>query len=755
MRRFRLARDLTLEALAARSGISDRTVSDIERGASLGPQRRTVELIADGLALGEDEREALLAAARAGRHRGPDGPRGRAPLPRGIADFTGRETELARLAEGLRAPEGGPAPVALVHGPPGLGKTALAVRAASLLGDSFETCVFVDLRGFDATPVTPLQALTRLISTVDPSVGRVPHREADAVDIWQELIAHRQVLVVLDNAANESQVRALLPRLAPAAAILTSRRPLAGLESIVRVLLVRLRPSESVELLRRIVPLRRFGDDGRLRDDAIDRLAALCDHVPLALRIAGNRLASREAWSARDLIDRLAVEDRRIDGLRAGDLDLRATIAPSYEQLSPPARRVFRRLALLPAAPFGDAVCAQLSETSLLDAQDLLDEISDLGLLQGAAQGRFELHDLLRLFARERLVAEEDEAARERVALALRHWLLHVTIQAGRRFEPEYENAPADVGDLVRLETPGSAHAWLETEADHWFAAFQASAWAGEHRLVAEVAESLHWFSDRWTHWGHWHEVYAAGVAAARALSDDDLLATQLGYLAWAELVTRADPDTALLLAGEAREVAARAGNPRQEGWACFYESWAHLTTGSLDQAWSAAERSAPLLEAAGDREGVITVRHHTAEILQDLGRPEESMAQGQLVLELVDRAGPELGHQVAGVTRIGVLVNIATSLALLGRHEEVVLRASQSITLQQEYPSAILHVRALRIRARASRELGLTREAETDLRAALDLCRDTGDASRADQVEAELRSLRDGAAGDGTSPSA
>lgn len=737
LRRLRLERDLTLERLAERSGVSDRTLSDIERGASLGPQRRTVELVADGLGLTGEERSTLLAAARAGRHRRPDAPEGRTQLPRVVADFTGRPDEVARLTGLVRgAVPGEPAPVALVHGPPGFGKTSLAVHVAHLLEAEVDGVCFVDLRGFDPRPLTALDVLTRLIGAVDPSVGKVPRRTTDAAGIWHQLVAHRRLLVVLDNAATEDQVRAVLPRIAPAAAVVTSRRPLAGLETITRMPLGPLGPEESIELLRRIVP------GHQLQGQDVDRFAAVCHHVPLALRIAGNRLASRDQWSADDLVARLAQEDRRLDGLRAGDLDLRGSIALSYDRLSAPARRAFRRLAHLRAASFCDAACAHLTDGDLASAEDLLDELADLGLVQGAAQGRFQLHDLLRLFARERLVEEEPPEVREAVAARLRTWLLHTTVQAGRWFEPGFETAPAEPDPLVDLSTSDAAQAWLQAEADHWFGAFRSAARAGEHALVLEVAEALHWFSDRWAHWGHWHDVFAAAVVAARALGDDDVLATQLGYLAWAELVTRADPPTGLALAREAEQVAVRAGNTRQEGWALFYQAWAHYDARTWDEALALAGRSADALDRAGDLEGHLQARRHVAIVLRHLDRLEETLRVEQDVLDLIDAAGPSLSRQVATITRTAASVNLAASLVLLERWEEAVVRASDAVALQAVSPVASLHLRALRSRAQAHRALARSDLARADLDAALEVCAVTGDAIAGDAVRRELAEL-------------
>lgn len=737
LRRLRLERDLTLEGLAERSGVSDRTISDIERAASLGPQRRTVDLLADGLGLEGDDRTTLLAAARSGRHRRPESADGRAPLPRGAADFTGREAELARVVGHVQgAALGDTAPVVVLHGPPGFGKTALAVQAARRLAPDLEQVCFVDLRGLDPRPPTALEVLTRLIGAVDPSAGKVPRRTSDAMGVWHQLLSRRRVLVVLDNAGTEEQVRAVLPRIAPAAAIVTSRRPLVGLESVSRLLLGPLGAADAADLVRRIVPAH------QLTGHDVPRFAAVCHHVPLALRIAGNRLASREEWTVDDMVARLTHEGRRLDGLRAGDLDLRGSIDQSYQRLTPPARRAFRRLAHLASGSFCDAACALLVGSDLAGAEDLLDELADLGLVQSAAQGRFQLHDLLRLFARERLREEEGEVERSAVADRLRSWLLTTTVRAGRWFEPGFEAAPPDPDPLVDLRTSDAAQTWLFAEADHWFAAFRAAAADGDHAAVLRVAEALHWFSDRWAHWGRWHEVFGAAVQAARALGDDDLLATQLGYLAWAELVTRSDAETGMELATEAERVALRAGNERQRGWALFYQAWAHQSAGRWDEVLTVAARSAETLGRAGDLEGHLQARRHTSIVLRHLGRFEESLAVEHEVLGQIDAAGARLSTQVATITRSAAGANIATILVELGRWEEAIASATGVVRLQRVSPVASLHLRALRARSDAHRALGRAKEASEDLEDALALCLGTGNVVEAARLRRELEEM-------------
>jgi transcriptional regulator with XRE-family HTH domain len=246
LRHLRLAQDLTLEALAELSTVSGRTISDIERGVSLGPQRRTLQLLADALELTDDDRSALITAARSGRSRAPSGMPVPAALPRSVADFTGRLYEQQTLSAHLSSGAvGRPAPVVVVSGPPGFGKTSLAVTVAADLADSYDAVYFVDLRGYDSRPVEVLTLLNRLIHAVEPQTGAAPRVLEDAVALWRSVLGSKRVLVILDNAAAEEQVRAALPATGPAAVVITSRGALAGLEDVVRVPLDQLTAAET------------------------------------------------------------------------------------------------------------------------------------------------------------------------------------------------------------------------------------------------------------------------------------------------------------------------------------------------------------------------------------------------------------------------------------------------------------------------------------------------------------------------------
>ncbi|GAA2568707.1 hypothetical protein GCM10010435_48210 [Winogradskya consettensis] len=543
LRRLRVAADLTLERLAELSGVTSRAISDMERGVSLRPQARTAAALADGLGLSGADR-ALLLAART--RRDAPAPVGGLPLPRWMADFTGRGVELAQVAD-WSARE---SPVVVISGVPGVGKTSFAVKAAQAwdAADRF----FVDMRGLDAVPVTAEAALGRLIRAVAPGEGALPAELEELSARWADVAGDRRMVVVLDNAADEAQVRPVLLRTGNRVTVLvTSRSVLGGLEGVRWVSLDRLPATEAVALLASIV------DDQAAPEDGLRRIAELCAHTPLALRIAGNRLANRPGWTTGDLIARLSAQERRLDALTAGDLQVRAAIGLSYQQLSGATRRLFRRLALVPGASTGVELAAVLVGETPVVTEDALDELIELSLLQQTPDGRFQMHDLLRLYAT--AVLEREDDAGDRVGAVQRRdaWLLDTTIVAGRFFEPGYGPAAS-----TPFDSQAAADEWLRAEADNWLPVLAGAAADGEDQRVVDVAESLHWFSDGWAYWPGWEDVFTLSSQAAQRFGDDKLQSTHLGYLAWVYTICRNIPDRAAAVAREALEHAEQLGGP-------------------------------------------------------------------------------------------------------------------------------------------------------------------------------------------------
>jgi transcriptional regulator with XRE-family HTH domain len=422
LRGHRRAARLTLEQLADVSGVSARTLSDLERGRSKGPQHGTVIALADALALDEEARKQLVELARDGRLRDHwSRPAGLCELPRLVDDFTGRGAELAWTSALAHAESGpGVGVIGLITGSGGMGKTTLAIRAAHVLRPNFPGGVFfLDLYGMSPTPATAADALRLLLRALGVADEQIPQDVAGRASVYRSLLRDRRALVVLDNAGSEEQVRPLLPGDGASQALITARRLLAGLEGVRRLGLEPLSPPEATQLLTGILGPRAATAEG----SALNQLAQLCEGMPLALRIIGNRLVSRPGWDATELAARLVDEEHRLDQFKAGDLKIATAFWMSYEQLADSARRVFRRLAVIPGRDYDAALAAVVGEVPVEAAWDALDELVDLGLLLDGDAGRYRFHDLVRLFARTRLVEEESPAEREALAARVASWL--------------------------------------------------------------------------------------------------------------------------------------------------------------------------------------------------------------------------------------------------------------------------------------------------------------------------------------------
>jgi len=737
LRAYRHAAKLTMEELAEASGVSARAISDMERGYSRRPQRRTLKAIIDALGLDPDDERALLNAAAAAREIPASRAPGYCELPRDITDFTGRAAEVTRLrALAGQGSAARPAVIAVVTAPAGLGKTALATHAARLLaGDCPDGQFFADLQGMDPEPLDPAEALARLLKALGVAEHRIPAGQAERSELYRGTLRGRRCLIVLDNAASELQVRPLLPAGSASMVVITSRRPLAGLEDVHRLPLAPLSAAESAELVAAIIGTSRAAAETA----AVERVGELCGKLPLALRIAGNRLLSRPGWTVQHLAARLGDEERRLAALAAGDLHVEAAFALSYRQLTVPARTLFRRMSLVPGPDSGVPLAAVLAQSGVADAEDLLEELVELGLLQSAYQDRYRFHDLVRLFAAGRLRDEESPADRDAARRRMLGWLLEVAVVAGRWFEPEYGPPPANWSSLIALPTAESAMAWLRAESENWFAALQSAAAGGDHTRVIDVAEAMHWFSDQWTYWGQWHEVYGLSSAAAHALGDRGLEAVHLNYLAWAYATCMSRYQDAIETATRALTIAAETGDTRQQAWARHYIASYCVRLGDYAGAEQNARQALPLMEAAGDREGYPLALMRLGDSLRGLGRLEEALDCHLHCVTLLRSPGhgahPRLGEGILGLS----LYRLGLTYAAMGNWHQAAERFDEAASLLQRHGLRRFEGEALLNSGRALRKLGREAEARARLQDALQVFEDMGEQDSAATVRAEL----------------
>ncbi|MBT2408440.1 MULTISPECIES: BTAD domain-containing putative transcriptional regulator [unclassified Streptomyces] len=669
-----------------------------ELGVDPGPElRRLYELIVRGEPDTADPRTVSPPpeSAPAGVPQPAPALPAPAQLPPAVRGFVGRDRELAALVGGLSAAE----PVWLVSGSGGVGKSALAVHAAHRLARAYpDGQMYVDLRGTLGPSVPPGEAIGGFLRALGTPDAAIPEGlEARTARLRSEL-GGRQMLLVLDDAVDEAQIRPLLPGNPDCGVVITSRNRLAGLVGPNRIELGVLSDSAAVELLARTAGTDRVAEE----PGAAAEVVRLCGNLPLAVRIAGARLATRSHWGLAALVDRLADERRRLDELRAGDLEVRSCFHLSFRALDPEARTAFARLGLLGVPDFAGWVLALLLDVPERVAEEVCERLVDSQLLEpfghyadatahsalqhtGTGYGtpvqppRYRLHDLLRLYASEQ--AEGTQTMPERSAAMSRvldGWL-------------------ALVGRAAAAQPSGAVPP--PTTRTVFPIAFQQAA-------AAATANPLAWFAVE-------ERALVAAVEQAAALGLDTAacqLATALAASAYAvgnrfEQWDRVHA-TALAAARQAGNHAAEAGVLTGLGQLRYEED-----------RYTDAERhfrhALPLLESAGDTRGV-------AAVLSGLGSVNRERARFAVARDQLTRAlhtFKDLGDHAG----IGHTARLAASVYL----EEGAYPAAHG--LLAESLAAYRRIGSVRGEALALRTRGLVYRAAGDYRTASDLCAEAG----------------------------
>lgn len=458
------------------------------------------------------------APGRPGDH--PPVPR---QLPPALGDFTGQEAELADAETALRAERAcdEPAAVVTISGLGGSGKTALAVQAGHRLKTVYpDGQLFAVLGGARAQPVDPAIVLGRFLRALGVPATAVPDDPEERAELYRSLLADRRVLVVLDDVLDEAQLAPLLPASGTCGVIATGRVRLGGLGGARRVELGEMSEEDSLALLR--------NTDHRLATAAHAELSALvrlCARLPLALRIVGSLLTSRPHWRVADLVARLADEQHRLDALRYRDLEVRASFGLSYEGLRPAARRLFRLLGLLEAPDFPLWAAAAVLDTEPRPAQELLDELVDVHLVDvtGIPHGqvRYGFHDLIRAYARERAEEEDPAASRHAAVVRALGALLALTDIADRDHMGQnmfQQDAARWRPDLVAASLPPSAPkmSLLDAERVALVTGVRQAQELGETELCCELAVGGHTLFETNRYFDDWQECYETAMAMAR-----------------------------------------------------------------------------------------------------------------------------------------------------------------------------------------------------------------------------------------------
>jgi DNA-binding SARP family transcriptional activator/tetratricopeptide (TPR) repeat protein len=575
-------------------------------------------------------------------------------LPPDLSDFVGRSELIERATSELLADPDRPGlPVVAVTGAPGTGKSAVAVRIAHALRAHFpDGQLFVRLTGGNGTGRDPAEVLGELLTATGLGRDTLPEGLDARAAAFRARLADRRVLLVLDDAVRSSQVVALLPGTASCAVLVTGRRMLSDIPAAVGLRLDSFVPSDALELLCRLAGLRRVSEEPAAAREIVDA----CGGLPLAIRIVGARLAARPLAGLSGLAERLADEQRRLDELRTGDLEVRAGLALSYSALSEPARTAFRRLGLLGAVDVAAWTVGVLTRDEAGDGdgcdgdgERLVEELVEANLLTETSrdptgEARYRPHDLVALYASE-LARADDQTTSKAALRRLMDALLGLADSAYRKLPTlTLDEAPVEPADPPAV-LPGRLIDRLTTDGEAWLLAEQ-------HLLDWAIRQcvDLGWYT-------------RASLLAERALARLDV---QLPHDHVVELLD--------LVAGAARD----AGDERIAWRATWQRSMQvatrNLTTEVLDSLAEAA-RVFKRLDAPVD------LAYALASLAYFHSERQERTAALSLAEEAV-AAARESGHRPAYATSVRELASL---LAEDDRYDEAIPLLDEALAIARD----------------------------------------------------------------------
>ncbi|MEU9834885.1 BTAD domain-containing putative transcriptional regulator [Streptosporangium sp. NPDC048047] len=668
-------------------------------------------------------------------------------LPRDPGGFVGRAEELVRLRSLLSPWDGGlPHHVVAITGPPGAGKSALTIRAAHTARGHFpDGQLYANLHGATPglRPLEPLEVLGRFLRALGIASQAVPTDVDEAAALWRSLLDGRSILVVLDDVVDLPQVRPLLSVPEGNTVLVNSRRTFALVDDCVPVPIGRLRQVEAAAMLAKLAGAERTGRD----PESTARLVELCGGLPLAVAVAGARLANRPRWEVADLVERLQDERRRLRELEAGDIAVRSSLGVSYDllagsadDLDREAARALRALGVLRVPDVTPHVVGALLDVPADEAERALERLADGHLVEVDGARRYRLHDLVRLFAGEQALKNENQDARtDTLKRALEFYIAtaHLAVQLGYRVTrivaEDLDAAP------LQLASEEEAHGWFESEQANLLSAASQAMTSAEERtayLGAALAFPI-----------CWHLHYCGS------------------------------PSYLLSISRQSLETGRRLNDPAMEAEAHNFVGLALTMSNRSEEAMPHIEEQLALCREQGDLYGEQKALGSLARILCNLGRYEETIrcaeeqrkvaeaigfASGQHFamnllgsayrrLHRFDEALTVLNEALNRIRRHGDAYHEAGILEILG---EVHLDLGDPLSAKTCYETALTCARAANIDvaepylllglARAARVLGDTEQAAAYLARSVATAQATGNEELDQQLAEEEAALRE-----------
>ncbi|MER5983189.1 BTAD domain-containing putative transcriptional regulator [Streptomyces sp. NPDC001787] len=657
-----------------------------------------------------------------------------AQLPLPVTAFTGRLPEIDVLDALLPdAGDRGPLSVAVISGVSGIGKSALAAHWANRVAERFpDGQLFIDVHGYHEfdQPLSPMSVLDQSLRGLGVPSAQIPAHLQERSALYRSLLNNRKLLIILDDVRSFTQIQPLLPGRGQCFVLITSRDPLDELTSdyaAVRIHLKLMTPDEADSMLATVIGAERVATDPA----SAARLVDLCGRLPLALRIAAGRLATRPHWSLRQLTSRLEDRYRRLDVLSPNDGGVRAGFWLSYRELSPDAARLYRRLGLLPVTTFAAWTAAAVLDVDIDEAEDLLEQLVDAQLLEVStivpgAPVRFRFQELLRLFAWERAHAEDSESDREDTVERAYGTMLTLADAAHRQLYGKGHLAP----HRARLEVtlPEGTVADLLADPLEWFESERTSlvsmvAHAAQSGASAHAwgltARTMPLFEMR-NYLEDWQQTAQTALDGARSAGDDPGATIMLRSLGTLAIYQRRYAEADSLLSS-AMELLERSDDLHERAIVLRNLALCSRFKGDLD---NAAGHCRAALDYFG-RTDDPTSRSHALGLLAQIELERGETDLGITLLREAIRTSDEAGSVRGKAQNI---YRLAEAYLRAGELPRVERACREVIALTRAQGDRLGEAYALRALGEAQWRQNRSTEAEAILREALTAAEDVGD---------------------------
>ncbi|WP_329788236.1 BTAD domain-containing putative transcriptional regulator [Lentzea sp. DG1S-22] len=685
-------------------------------------------------------------------------------LPADIPDFVGRDEAVSLIVALLRTAQG--VPVVTLAGPPGVGKTALAVHAAHRMRADFpDGQLYVNLRGYaPGPPLSAVDVLPRFLRALGTEPDQVPLDQDEQEAMFRSTLTGQRVLLLLDNASSAEQIRPLLPGSPGCAVLVTSRDTLRGLavsHAASNVRLDVLDWHETKSLLAGILG----ADEVASQEDAALELAALCAHLPLALRIAAANLVSRPELSIADYVEELRAGNRLAALAVEGDerVAVHAAFDLSYTALKPELAQMFRVLSLVPGTDFTPEMAAALSGLTTQDARRRLDRLATANLISNHAPSRYQFHDLLRDYAAERLAFEEGRADSLLALRRLFDWAVRSVDNATAAMKSTLFRfpRPAPLDGVVprTFSTSTEALAWLDCERANLVTLVAHCVERDPENSPWQLADALRGYFYTQGLTAEWRETAKAGLLGARAPRDElGQLAMQssLGTLYWVTGRHR----NALGHYQQAIALQESIDLPEAEAAVLSNAGSVHIDLGELEQAADHLERALVIARRVGALQVLANALFNLGGVYMQLGQLDRAAATFEEALEAgtridswitqansmralgevyASRGEPELGasyfvraselYERAAARNFGHTMHegMAITLIMRGRYEEAAVEASAAMRIAQDLENVKSVCDARNLLGRALEGAGRHEEALEQFSSALTIAVETG----------------------------